>query len=70
MSGLLIVLLIVVYGGLIGIGGLYWFIGWVSQDTKVSKAGYRAVFVGLCVDAILITARLLFDWVGWLAGKM
>jgi len=60
---------VTLYGGPLLAGGLFWFHGWKSGCDELSRAGDVSVLVGLCVDAVLITANWLFSWVD-LLGSM
>ena len=53
-------LAVVVYGGLIFLGGLTWFAGWYLKNERVSTIGETMAFFGLCVDGILMLAAWLF----------
>jgi len=59
-----------VYAGPLLAGGLFWFHGWKSGCDGLSRAGDISVLVGLCVNAVLITANWLFGWVDWLGSMI
>lgn len=63
-------LLIVVYGALPFVGGLFWYAGWKRESERMARAGDVTVLVGLWTDAALVTANWLFGWVALLQARM
>ena len=70
MSGLLVAILVVLYSGLFIGGGLLWLVGWLRHHDRLAKIGEAVVFVGLCVDFVLLSTNWLFNWVGWLDARI
>jgi hypothetical protein len=66
----MIALLAAIYGGMIVVGGLFWFFGWKRENERLSKVGDVAVLLGLFVDFVLLNASRFFDWVGWLETRV
>ncbi|MHC5059356.1 MAG: hypothetical protein ACYTKD_32290 [Planctomycetota bacterium] len=66
----MIALLAAIYGGVILIGGLFWFFGWKRENERLSKVGDVAVLFGLFVDFVLLNASRFFDWVAWLETRV
>lgn len=70
MSWTLVVVLVVVYGGMIGAGGVLWLLGRMSRHGHLAKIGRAGVFAGLCLDVVLLVCNWLFDWVAWLQARV
>jgi len=66
----MIALLAAIYGGVIMVGGLFWFFGWRRENERLSKVGDVAVLLGLFVDFVLLNASHVFDWVAWLETRV
>lgn len=61
-----IVLIALMYGGFLLCGGFFWYLGWRGHNEGMSRAGDLTVFLGLCVDFVLLSSRQYFDWMEWL----
>ena len=66
----MIAVLVAIYGGVIMVGGLFWFFGWRRENERLSKVGDVAVLLGLFVDFVLLNASQFFDWVAWLETRV
>ena len=65
-----ICLLAVMYGGFLMFGGMFWYLGWRGHNEGFSRVGDVTVFLGLCVDFILLSSRFYFNWMAWLQSQL
>jgi len=69
MSLSVVIFLVIVYGGLITVGGLMWMIGQFLHRDRVTRIGGTTAFLGLCVDGILLITNWMFGWMSTLLEK-
>lgn len=57
-----VIFFVLVYGGLIIVGGMMWIIGRFLHHDRIAKLGEAMAFLGLCVDGVLLIYHWMFGW--------